>query len=59
MQLMDYLIDRLMREELELFWIQAWLTWKQWNRVLFGGNLMDPRNLNKSAEEYLEEYKTT
>ena len=59
MQLMDYLIDRLMREELELFWIQAWLTWKQWNRVLFGGNLMDPRNLNKRAEEYLEEYKTT
>ena len=56
---MDYLIDKLMGEELELFWIQAWLTWKQWNRVLFGGNLMDPRNLNKRAEEYLEEYKTT
>ena len=59
MQLMDYLIDKLMGEELELFWIQASLTWKQWNRVLFAGNLMDPRNLNKRAEEYLEEYKTT
>ena len=26
--------------------------------MLFGGNLMDSRNLNKRAEKYLTEYKT-
>ena len=59
MQLMEYLIARLTREELELFWIQAWLTWNQQNRVVFGGNLMDPRNLNRRAEEHLTDYRTT
>ncbi|KAL0010887.1 hypothetical protein SO802_005995 [Lithocarpus litseifolius] len=49
MQLMDYLMDRLTREELELFWIQAWLAWNQRNRVLFGGTLMDLRILNRRA----------
>ena len=58
MQLMDYLIVRLTKEELELFWIQAWLTWNQRNRVMYGGNLMDLRSLNKRAKEYLEEYNT-
>ncbi|KAK9993430.1 hypothetical protein SO802_023133 [Lithocarpus litseifolius] len=57
MQLMDYLMDRLTREELELFWIQAWLAWNQRNRVLFGGTLMDPRILNRRAKEFLTEYK--
>ena len=59
MQLMEYLIDKLTREELELFWIQAWLTWNQCNCVVNGGNLMDSRSLNKRAEEYFEEYRTT
>ena len=58
MQLMEYFIDMLTRKELELFWIQAWLTWNQRNHVVFGRNLMDPRNLNKRVEEYLTEYKT-
>ena len=59
LQLMEYLIDRLMSEEVELFWIQSWLDWNQRNRVVYGGNLMDPKSLNKRAEEYTEEYKTT
>ncbi|XP_075675254.1 uncharacterized protein LOC142644553 [Castanea sativa] len=58
LQLMEYLVDKLMTEEVELFWIQAWLIWNQRNRVVFGGNLMDPRQLNKRAEEYLTEYKS-
>ena len=57
MQLMEDLSDRLMREELELFWVQAWLAWNQQNCVVFGGNLMDPRNLNNRAMEYLTEYR--
>ena len=57
MQLMEALIDRLTKEELELFWVQAWLAWNQQNRVVFGGNLMDPRTLNNRAVEYLTEYR--
>ena len=57
MQLMEDLIDRLTKEELELFWVQAWLAWNQRNRVVFGGNLMDPRTLNNRAVEYLTEYR--
>ncbi|XP_023924015.1 uncharacterized protein LOC112035419 [Quercus suber] len=57
MQLMEYLGDGLTREELELFWVQAWLAWNQRNRVVFGGNLIDPRNLNNRAEEYLTDYR--
>ncbi|KAL0001361.1 hypothetical protein SO802_015142 [Lithocarpus litseifolius] len=49
--------DRLTREELELFWVQAWFAWNQRNRVLFGGTLMDPRILNRRAEEFLTDYK--
>ena len=57
MQLMEYLSDRLTREELELFWVHAWLAWNQLNPVVFGGNLMDPRNLNNRVEEYLTDYR--
>ena len=57
MQLMEYLSDRLTREELELFWVHAWLAWNQLNPVVFGGNLMDPRNPNNRLEEYLTDYR--
>ena len=57
MQLMEDLIDRLTKEELELFWVQVWLAWNQRNHVVFGGNLMDPRTLNNRAVEYLTEYR--
>ena len=57
MRLMEDLIDRLTKEELELFWVQAWLAWNQQNRVVFGGNLMDPRTLNNRAVEYLTKYR--
>ncbi|KAL0009468.1 hypothetical protein SO802_010970 [Lithocarpus litseifolius] len=57
MQLMECLCDRLTRKELELFWVQAWLAWNQRNRVVFGGNLMDPRNLNNRAAVYLTDYR--
>ena len=53
MQLMEDLINRLTKEELELFWVQAWLAWNQRNRVVFGDYLMDPRTLNNKAVEYL------
>ena len=55
--LMEYLLDRLMAKELELFWIQAWIKWNRRNCVVHGGKLRDPTSLNKRAEEYLEEYK--
>ena len=27
LQLMEFLVDRLLVEELELFWMQAWIIW--------------------------------
>ena len=27
LQLMEFLVDRLSVEELELFWVQAWIIW--------------------------------
>ena len=54
---MEDLIDRLTKEELELFWVQAWLAWNQRNRVVFGGNLMDSRTLNNRTVEYLTKYR--
>ena len=57
MQLLEDLIDKLTKEEFKLFWVQAWLAWNQRNRVVFGGNLMDPRTLNNRAVEYLTEYR--
>ena len=29
LQLMEFVVDRLMVEELELFWVQAWIIWNQ------------------------------
>ncbi|KAK9987011.1 hypothetical protein SO802_031962 [Lithocarpus litseifolius] len=55
--LMEHLVDRLSIEEMELFWVQCWLIWNQRNCVLYGGQLKHPTNLNKRAEEFLEEFK--
>ena len=57
MQLIEDLIDRLTKKELELFWVQAWLARNQRNCVVFGGNLMDSRTLNNRTVEYLTKYR--
>ena len=53
----EALLDRLQKEELELFLVQAWLIWNQRNTVIHGGQLREPGWLNKRAEEFLEEYR--
>ena len=47
LQLMEFLVDRLTVEELELFWVQAWIIWNQRNCVVHGGKLKDPKCLNR------------
>ena len=51
------LMDRLQKVELEIFLVQAWLTWNQRNTVIHGGQLRELGWLNKRAEEFLEEYR--
>ncbi|KAK9997130.1 hypothetical protein SO802_021816 [Lithocarpus litseifolius] len=53
---MEFLVDRLSVEELELFWVQAWIIWNQRNCVVHGGILKDPKCLNKRAEEFIQEF---
>lgn len=55
-QLMEYLMERLAWEDLELMVVQAWQIWTQWNRVIHGGKFYDPGWLNKRALEYSEDY---
>lgn len=52
-QLMEYLMERLAWEDLELMLVQAWLIWTQRNRVIHSGRFHDPVWLNKRAMEYL------
>ncbi|KAL0009944.1 hypothetical protein SO802_005052 [Lithocarpus litseifolius] len=59
LQLVEYLMDRLSTDEMELFWVQSWLIWNQRNCVLYGGQLKNPKILNKRAEEFLQEFKQT
>ncbi|KAK9991883.1 hypothetical protein SO802_026868 [Lithocarpus litseifolius] len=54
---MEFLVDRLKIEELELFWVQAWLIWNQRNYVMHGGQLKDPKCLNKRAEDFLLDFQ--
>ena len=56
-QLFEFLFDRLSDADLELFLVQSWLIWNQRNRVVHGGQMMDPKGLNKRALDYLDEYK--
>ena len=55
--LLEYLLDRLDRTEVELWLVQAWLIWNQWNRVVHGGKLIEPGCLNRRASELLEEFQ--
>ena len=50
-------MDRLTVEEMELFWVQAWIIWKQRNCVVHGGQLKDPKCLNKRAEDSVLEFQ--
>ena len=49
LQLLEYLIDRLSLEELELFLTQAWFIWSRRNSVIHGGRFTDPNTLNRRA----------
>nr|POE58833.1 hypothetical protein CFP56_01618 [Quercus suber] len=55
--LFESLMDRLQKEELELFLVQAWQILNQRNAVIHGGHLREPGWLNKRAEEFLDEYR--
>ena len=57
LQLMEFLVDKLTVEELELFWVQAWIIWNQRNCVVHGGQLKDPKCLNKQAEDFILEFQ--
>ena len=54
---LNFSFDRLSDADFELFLVQSWLKWNQRNRVVHGGQMMDPRGLNKRALDYLDEYK--
>ena len=56
-QLFEFLFDRLFGADFELFLVQSWLIWNQRNKMVHGGQMMDPRWLNKRALDYLDEYK--
>ena len=56
-QLMEDLLERLMSNEIDLFWAQAWIIWNQRNCVVHGGKLKDPNSLNKKTEEFVDQFK--
>ena len=51
------MIQKLTLEELELFFVQAWLIWSKWNMVIHGGKLQDPSWFVQRALDFLTEYK--
>ena len=57
LQLVEKLMEKLNTEELEFFFIQAWLIWNQRNTVFHGGSLQDPSWLNKRAADFLKEFR--
>ena len=57
LQLVEELWNKLTTEELELFFVQAWLIWSQCNTIIHGGSMQDPSRLNKRAIELLEEFR--
>ena len=56
-QLMEYLLDRVESQELEVVLVLAWLIWNQRNWFVHGGLFHDPGWLNNHAKDYLEEYR--
>ena len=57
MQLFKEVQDRLSRGEFELFLAQAWLIWTQRNKIINGGKLQAPTQLNKRASDLLVEFQ--
>lgn len=57
LQLVEELLKKLTTEELELFFVQAWLIWSQQNTIIHGGSMQDPTRLNMRAIEFLEEFR--
>ena len=57
LHLLEYLIDRMSLEEMELFLSQAWFIWNRRNGVIHGGRFIDPDTLNRRAKKYLEDYR--
>ena len=56
-QLMEYLLDRVESQELEVVLVLAWLIRNQRNRFVHGGLFHNPGWLNNYAKDYLEEYR--
>ena len=54
--LLEYLLHRIDKIEVELMLVQACLIWNQRNRVVHGGKFLEPGWLNKRAAELLEEF---
>ena len=57
-QLMEYLLDRVESQDMEVMLVQAWLIWNQRNRVVHGGKFHDLGWLNNRAREFLEDFRT-
>ncbi|XP_075665170.1 uncharacterized protein LOC142634796 [Castanea sativa] len=55
--LLEYLLDRLDKTEVELMVVQAWLIWNQRNRVVHGVKFLELGWLNKRAAKLLEEFQ--
>lgn len=49
LQLYADLLNRLSREEFELFLTSSWVIWNQTNVVIHGGKIKDPRQLCKRS----------
>ena len=57
-QLMEYLLDRIELQELEVVLVQAWLIWNQRSRFVHRGKFHDSSWLNNLAGDYLQEFWT-
>ncbi|XP_023908471.1 uncharacterized protein LOC112020143 [Quercus suber] len=57
LSLLEYLLDRMEKIEVELMMVQAWLIWNQRNRVVHGGKFLELGWLNKRVAELLEEFQ--
>ena len=50
--LLEYLMDQVESQDMEVVLVQAWLIWNQRNRVVHGGKFHDPGWLNNRAREF-------
>ena len=56
--LMEYLLDRVEIQDMEVVLVQAWLIWNQRNRVVHGGKFHDLGWSINRTRELLEEFRT-